>query len=203
MAMDPERRRGGLLVLPKGKEQESMEIRIGPLVKVRGSMRGPGAGEKPSWAHVYWNLPDDPTRPLDSTRLVSCGSFEARFEVSLPPGYYVLHGYNENLDAFLVPDKEVDLAVGRAEVDLGVLMLSNTKSATSAKIAQAKSTGAWVNIADRYGKPGATLAHHRCPRHLQRSSDQGFQGEVGADLFLGVWLRPVCGEGLTLVSEVL
>lgn len=77
MAMDRQRQRGGLLVLPKGKEQELMEIRIGPLIKVRGSLRGPGVGEKPRWTHVYLNLPDDHTRPLDSTRLVSCGSFEA------------------------------------------------------------------------------------------------------------------------------
>ena len=57
MAMDRRRQRGGLLVLPKGKEQELMEIRIGPLIKVRGSLRGPGVDEKPGWTHVYLICP--------------------------------------------------------------------------------------------------------------------------------------------------
>lgn len=61
--------------------------------------------------------------------------------MSLPPGRYVLQGYNETLDAFLVPDKEIDLAGGTAEVDFGVLMLSNAKSHTGVKIEHAKSMG--------------------------------------------------------------
>ena len=85
MAMDSERRRGGLVIIPKGKEGESVEIRLGPLVRVRGSFEGPGFGQRPDWTHVYVQLPDDPTRPLDSNRLVSCASFEAT-EVRLPLG---------------------------------------------------------------------------------------------------------------------
>ena len=70
MAMDRERQRGGLMVLPKGKEQELMEIRIGPLIKLSGSLRGPGAGEKPGWSHVYVNLARRPhaTSRFDATR---------------------------------------------------------------------------------------------------------------------------------------
>src|SRR5262249_38359717 len=91
MVMDRERARGALLLLTKGKEDAPVDVTIGPLVKLRGCLRGPGPGERPSWTHVYINLPDDPTRPLDSTRLVSCGSFEARFQMSLPPRHYVLN----------------------------------------------------------------------------------------------------------------
>ena len=73
--------------------------------------------------------------------------------MSLPPGRYVLQGYNETSDAYLVPDKEIELAVGGAEVDFGLLMLSNTKSHVAVKIERPKSMGGWVEIDDRYGKP--------------------------------------------------
>jgi hypothetical protein len=179
MAMDRERRRGGLLIVPKGKERDSMEVRIGPLIKVRGALRGPGVDEKPSWTHVYLNLPDDPTRPLDSTRLVSCGSYDARFEMSVPPGRYVLHGYNETFDAYLVPDKEIDLPVGKAEVDFGTLMLSNTSVHTAVKIERARSAGRWIDVADRYGKPA--------PRwHI--TDARGIPKEAQIKDFNGKWL---------------
>ena len=142
------------------------------------------------WTHVYLNLPGDPTRPLDSTRLVSCGSFEARFEMSLPPGRYVLHGYNEALDAFLAPDKEIELIAGQPEVDLGVLMLSSTRSAASAKIERSKSSGAWIDVASRYGKP-APAWHITDARGIPKGRpDQGLQREVAPHLLLGLWLRP-------------
>jgi hypothetical protein len=44
----------------------------------------------------YVHVPADATRPLDSTRLVSCGSLEARFEVWLPPGRYLIQGYSQD-----------------------------------------------------------------------------------------------------------
>jgi thiol-disulfide isomerase/thioredoxin len=201
MAMDRQRRRGGLQVLPKGKEQESMEIRIGPLLKVRGSLRGPGRGEKPGWTHVYLNLPDDPTRPLDSTRLVSCGSFEARFEMSLPPGRYVLQAHNETLDAYLVPDQEIDLAFGRAELDLGVLMLSNTKSHTAVKIEQAKSRGDWVDTTDRYGKP-APRWHITDARGIPKDIQiKDFKGKWLLIYFWGFGCAPCLSTGLPSLAR--
>jgi thiol-disulfide isomerase/thioredoxin len=201
MAMDRDRRRGGLLVLPEGKEQELMEIRIGPLIKIRGSLRGPGVGEKPSWTHVYLNLPDDLTRPLDSTRLVSCGSFEARFEMSLPPGRYVLQGYNETSDAYLVPDKEIDLTIGKTEVDFGILTLSNTKSHIGVKIQQAKSMGRWVDVAARYGKP-APRWHITDARGLPKDAQiEDFKGKWVLIYFWGFGCAPCLGTGLPSLAK--
>ena len=201
MVMDRRRERGGLLVLPKGKEQELMEICIGPLIKVRGSLRGPGVGETPSWTHVYLNLPDDLTRPLDSTRLVSCGSLEARFEMSLPPGRYMLHGYNETADAYLVPEKPIDLAVGKTEVDLGVLTLSNTKSHVSVKIEHAKSTGDWVDVADRYGKP-APRWHLTDARGIPKDAQiEDFKGKWVLIYFWDFGCAPCLGTGLPAMAK--
>jgi hypothetical protein len=98
MAMDPSRRHGGIALLPKAEGAEPLEIRLVPLVTVRGSFEGPGPGQQPDWTHVYVHLPEDPSRPLHSTRLVSCGSFEAKFEVRLPPGKYALQAYSQFAD---------------------------------------------------------------------------------------------------------
>ena len=201
MAMDKERRRGGLLILPKGKEREPMEIRIGPLIKVRGALRGPGDGEKPSWTHVYVNLPDDPTRPVDSPRLVSCGSFEARFEMSLPPGRYLLHGYNAASDAYLVPDKPINLAAGRAEVDLGTLMLSGTKMHTAVKVERSKAKGSWLDVAQRYGKP-APRWHITDARGIAIDAQiKDFQGKWVLIYFWGFNCGPCLRTGLPALAK--
>ena len=93
-AMDHPRKRGGLAVLAKGMGTNDVVIRLGPLVRVRGSIEGPGAGEHPPWATVLTMLPEDRTRPLDFTALILCGAIEdGRFEMSLPPGRYVLKTY--------------------------------------------------------------------------------------------------------------
>jgi hypothetical protein len=85
MAMDQARRRGALAILPDDEPAE-IKLRLAPLIRVKGTLEGPGAGERPEWCHVFTLVPDEPTRPLDFTRLAGCGSFEARFEMSLPPG---------------------------------------------------------------------------------------------------------------------
>jgi hypothetical protein len=41
MAMDESRQRGGLVVLPKGNSEAPVEIRLGPLVRVKGRFEGP------------------------------------------------------------------------------------------------------------------------------------------------------------------
>lgn len=128
MAMDPSRRHGGIALIPKAEQAEPLEIRLVPLVTVRGSFEGPGPGQRPSWTHVYVHLPEDPSRPLHTTRLVSCGSFEAKFEFRLPPGKYTLQAYsqfadNDQLEGELVPDKAFVLETGRTDVDLGRLKL--------------------------------------------------------------------------------
>src|SRR5262249_31587472 len=98
MAMDPSRRLGGIALLPKAGRTEPLELRLVPLVTVRGSFEGPGPGQQPYWTHVYVHLPEDPSRPLHTTRLVSCGSFDAKFEFRLPPGRYTLQAYSQSAD---------------------------------------------------------------------------------------------------------
>ncbi len=95
LVMDRPRKHGALVFVPKGKEEQPLEIRLGPLVRVRGKFTAADTGAPPHWGLADVWLPDDPVRPLDNTRLAVCGSNEGRFELSLPPGKYDLAMYGE------------------------------------------------------------------------------------------------------------
>jgi hypothetical protein len=197
MAMDRTRKRGGLVVTPKGDEGSPVEIRLVPLVKVRGSFAGPGAGVKPPWTHVYTLLPEDPTRPLNSTRLVSCGSFEARFEMSLPPGRYFLEAYDDPPVGRLDPNKEILLSAVTPEVDLGVLPFSRVRSPyLTTRIEQSKARGSWGDYTQHYGQK---------PPRWHVTDARGVSKDVQLSDFKGKWVlldfwglscRPCLATGL-------
>lgn len=158
MAMDAQRLRGGLATIPKDDDGAEIEIRLRPLVRVKGTIEGPAPGQRPSWTHVYTQVLEDPTRPFGSCQLVSCGSHEANFMMSLPPGRYVLDAYNlrlegkeERLDGRI--EKEIVLTGDTAEIDLGVLMLSRvTRLNINQKIKQSQASGAMGDYTKRYGE---------------------------------------------------
>lgn len=148
MAMDSPRQRGGHVFVPTGKVLDDLEIKIGPLVRIRGSFEGPGAGQQPYWTHVVVHVPKDPTRPIDITDVASCGSFDAKFDIRLPPGRYSLEAYSQFADkeffeGDLIPDREILLTSDTRDVDLGRLKLSPHRADTSDRRAQAKSAGKW------------------------------------------------------------
>jgi hypothetical protein len=156
LAMDHSRKRGGFTILPKGNEAADVEIRLGPLVRVRGSIEGPGPGDRPKWVNVMTMLPDDPTRPLDMTTLALCESYDGRFEMSLPPGRYVLNTYtirdNGNQIAEVSPEKEIHPTAGIPEIDIGVLRLSPFKLRIPGRIERAKAAGTWGDYTKHYGE---------------------------------------------------
>ncbi len=200
MAMDRSRRRGGLVFLPKGRESEPVEVRLGPMVRVRGSFEGPAAAQQPHWAHVYVHVPADATRPLDSTRLVSCGSFEARFEVWLPPGRYVIQGYSQDArykdSGELMPNLQVALKGDTREVDLGRFRLSPHRTEISSRIAEAKAAGTWGEYSKHYGQK---------PPRWHVTDARGVNSTVQLTDFVGKWVlvdfwgfdcMPCLGTGL-------
>jgi len=152
MALDAQRARGGLTAIPKNDDGAEIEIRIEPLVRVKGTIEGPPPGQRPSWAHVWMSVPEDPTRPLHVTRLVECGSFEARFEMSLPPGRYLLDSNNDD-DPRGAFDKEITLTADTPEVDLGPLALAPvTRLSISQQIKQSQTSGAMGDYTKHYGE---------------------------------------------------
>jgi thiol-disulfide isomerase/thioredoxin len=154
MAMNPSRTHGALVLLPKGNSQAPLEIRLVPLTRVKGSLEGPAKGERPEWTFVYTLVPEDAERPLDTNRVVGCGSYEARFEMALPPGRYSLNAYTYKGDekADVVPDPEVIVTGKVPVIDLGVLHLSSFKPTVNTLKERAKATGAWSDYTKHYGE---------------------------------------------------
>ena len=77
VAMDRDRTRGGLVVIPKNYAGADLEIRLGPLVRVHGSFTTSAADRRLGWTCAEISVPDDPERPADYTRLTGCGSFDS------------------------------------------------------------------------------------------------------------------------------
>jgi thiol-disulfide isomerase/thioredoxin len=186
MAMDQPRASGGLVILPKADGKEIIEIRLERLVRIKGSFEGPAAGERPGAdAMVVALVPDDPVRPLDMTRLAVCGSVESRFEMSLPPGRYVLNAYSykgdgaEMAKAEVIPDREILLGGDTSELDLGVLLLSPYKLPITTRIERAKAAGTWDDYTKHFGE--------KLPRwHVIDA--RGVNKEVQISDFKGKWV---------------
>jgi hypothetical protein len=183
LAMDHPRKRGGLAILAKGMGMNDVVIRLGPLVRVRGSIEGPGAGELPAWAVVLTTLPDDPTRPLDLTALAISESIDGRFELSLPPGHYVLNAYTMRDDgrekAEVIPDREIRPTGEISDIDLGVLRLSQFKPLPQGRIERAKAAGAWRDYTKHYGEK---------PPQWHVVDARGLPKDVQISDFKGKWL---------------
>jgi len=183
MALDKGRECGGLAILPLGRGEADVEIRITRLVRVRGALRGPKDGRRPVWTHVYASLPEDLRRPLDMTALASCGCVgEGRFEMSLPPGRYVLYGYNDN---DLEQDKlrgefnrEIRLSSDTPNVDFGTLQLVPKPSITDRK-ERAQAAGTWGDYTKHYGER---------PPSWSVVDARGVRKDVQVSDFKGKWL---------------
>src|SRR4051794_31556132 len=150
MAIDAERRRGGLMEIARDVVS-NIEIHLHPLVRVKGSFEGSDPGKRLDWTHVWTLLPEDPTRPLQTNRLVSCGSREARFEMSLPPGRYLLDANGEPGHGKL--EKEVVLDGDKPEINLGTLKLTRvTRKNINEKIEESQASGAMGDYTKHYGE---------------------------------------------------
>lgn len=160
IAMDAERKRGALVIIPSGQESAPVEVNLQPLIKLHGRFRLAESNAKPAWTNVYVEIPEDVTRPIDGLRVTQCSSFEARFETWLPPGKYVLDAYGiadlkvEELDIAVTPNPVIELKGDERQVDLGLLeMKPRPPSPRQKRIAESKADGSWGDFTKHYGQP--------------------------------------------------
>jgi len=186
MAMDKTREHGGLAFLPKGKEEQPIEIKLQPLVRVHGKLECADQSNKPEWTHVYVNLPEDQTRPLDICRIATCGSFESLFEFSLPPGDYVLDAYGisslkeDDIDLRVTPDPKLIVKSGAKELNMGILQLKKvTQPSFRKRVEQAKDDGSWSDYSKHYGEP---------PPRWHVTDSRGVNKDVQISDFRGKWV---------------
>jgi hypothetical protein len=180
MAMDRDRTRGGLVVIPKNYAGAELEIRLGPLVRVYGSFTASAADRRLGWTCADISVPDDPERPADYTRLTGCGSYDARFEFRLPAGRYYLHGYNDDLEwpLELAPPRVLVLTEYKTDVDLGAIGLSE-KHSSRFKERQARREGTLGDYRKHFGKQ---------PPRWHATDARGVKKDVELSAFKGKWL---------------
>jgi thiol-disulfide isomerase/thioredoxin len=157
MAMDASRQRGGLGSLTKGQENGPVEIRLGPLVRIHGTFKCAETDKTPTWSVADLCTADDPTRPIDNTRLAACGSDAGRFSLSVPPGSYDLYVYGTSADngvenVKLTQPIKLDLHADKSDVDLGEIRLPPYVNKLE-RIRKAKADGTTYDYTKHYGEP--------------------------------------------------
>ncbi len=177
MALDAPRQRGGLGVIPKDDPSKPIEIRLGPLVRVRGTFEGPQKGVRPPWTFIYVHTSEDETRPLDSTRLVGCSSDEARFDMLLCPGRYSIEAYSDKRKEFL-SGKQFVVDAGVRELDLGTFLLPAFNSIIT-QLEQSRANGTFGDYHKHYG---------RKPPAWHATETRGVKRDVQVGDFEGKWL---------------
>jgi thiol-disulfide isomerase/thioredoxin len=151
LAMDAERKRGGLFVIPKDHDGSEVDIRLQPLVRVTATMDSAVPGHGPKQVMAIAEVPEDPARPLANCRLVLAETRDSQLLMSLPPGRYVLDAYD--LDPKTRVRREFVVDGESADVDLGRLTLQPEIPNITEAIQQAQAEGAMGDLAKCYGLP--------------------------------------------------
>ena len=129
------------------------------------------------------SLPDDPDRPLDNTRLAVCGSYDGRFELSLPLGKYDIEVYgclteNDSDNVRVKPSPILDLTADKSEVDLGTLQLVPHLQ-PRARVKLARANGTCFDYKQHYGQPPP-------PWHITEA--RGVNKDVKISNYEGKWV---------------
>jgi thiol-disulfide isomerase/thioredoxin len=158
-AIDSDRTYGSIVEVPENTDFNApIVMQLSRLVTVTAEFRTSVGSQSIDWTHAYVELPVDERKPLESNRLISCGSFDRRFEVRLPPGDY-------KLDAYGVSDSTVDVIDLRVhpaphftvrgtdtKLDLGVLDLTLAPPSRDVLESESKLSGRWNDFTKHYGE---------------------------------------------------
>ncbi len=102
-AMTSDRNYGCITEVPEDSDATATVVmQLTRLVTVKAEFWSSVKDKSFDWCHAYVELLPDEKYPLANNRLISCGSFDRRFEVRLPPGNY-------QLDAYGVTDSVADI----------------------------------------------------------------------------------------------
>jgi hypothetical protein len=148
LALDKDRKRGGLLLVENQAAKKPVEIKLVPLVHVHGKFFCKELNKRPTWTNVYVMS--------GRTRFLSCSSTEAKFSFDLPPGTYQFWGYGTDIqnvkkDITLQADKP-DLDMGTLDVPATVIARHKGKAPPPWHVTDARGVQKDVKIADFKGK---------------------------------------------------
>ena len=208
IAMDSGRTHGAIIEVPQTSDVKSpVVLRLAPLVTVVAKFRTSVAGKSIHWSHASVELPWNPTNPLALTRLISCGSFDSRFEVKLPPGTYRLNAYAITDPSVQIPDLRVHPAPTvtvrgtDARVDIGVLDLTLAPPFRSILEDESKRAGRWKDYTEHYGEPAPDW-HSVDGRGIDHEGNlRALRGKWVLLYFWGAGCPPCLGHGIPKMME--
>jgi hypothetical protein len=107
LALDKDRKTGGLIVVEPKDAGKPAEIKLVPLVYVHGKMFCKELNKRPEWTNVYLMS--------GQARFLFCSSNEASFSFRLPPGTYKFWGYGTDIQDV---KKDITLKADEPNLDL-------------------------------------------------------------------------------------
>jgi hypothetical protein len=115
LALDKDRKTGGLALVDSKSAGKPVEIKFAPLVHVHGRFACKELGRKLKWTNVYLMS--------GQARFLMCSSEEASFSFRVPPGTYKFWGYGTDIQDL---HKDLTLNADKPDVDLGTLDMAPT-----------------------------------------------------------------------------
>lgn len=188
MAVDRDRKRGGIVVVDIAATNQSVEIVLRPLTRVTGEVYCAEAGRKPkSSAARVWARHDQGTGPA----ITFCVSLESKFSFLLPPGRYDINVHSESPDAALPRLFQVEVPTGKPSLDLGVINV----------LINQHEDGVTRDYEEFYGKqpPPLRITDARGVRKDVKLSD--FRGRWVVLDFWATWCGPRVKNNLSELAE--
>jgi thiol-disulfide isomerase/thioredoxin len=205
LAIDKRRQQGALIVVARQDSASSVELKLGPLVRLHGQARVAGTGKPLEDLRVTARLPESDEFPLRFNRLSWCFSRRSLYEILLPPGNYELE-VNGDLAGHryeLASNHSVTLPAGRRDVDAGTLELTRPTLRRGDRIREAQAKGTWPNVdpTKLYGQP-APKWHATDARGIPKDAQVAdFKGKWVLVYFWGPWCTPCLGRHLPALME--
>lgn len=159
-AMDHDRTHGCIVEVPRTPDAgQPVVLRLVPLVTVVAEFRTSVESVPVDWFHASVELPWNAEHPLGDRRLVSCGSFDRRFEVKLPPGTYELDAYATSdatggcPELHVTPSPTVVVRATDTTLDVGILDLTLGRPGLDKLVRESKQAGRWRDSGEQVGQP--------------------------------------------------
>ena len=115
LALDKDRKTGGLIVVEPKEAEKALEIKLAPLVHLHGKFECKELNKRLKWTNVYISS--------GQARFAMCSSEEASFSFWLPPGTYKFWGYGTDIQNLR---KDITLKADERDVDLKTIDMQAT-----------------------------------------------------------------------------
>jgi thiol-disulfide isomerase/thioredoxin len=187
--------------------EPAVVMQLTRLVTVKAEFSSSVNDKSFDWCHAYVELLPDEKNPLAINRFISCGSFDRRFEVRLPPGSYQLDAYGvtdsvaDIIDLRVHPAPKFTVRSTDNELDIGVLDLTLAPPSRDDLERESKQAARWSDYTKHYGEP-APQWHSVDGRGIDHQKNlKSLKGKWVLLDFWGMSCAPCLGRGIPKMIE--